>query len=119
EGRRGDRVARRAGRGDGASASSPPYLTETEYLALDPAVREFEPREALVSGADGLDATRALLAGAAALLEPGGLVALEIDERRAETVRSLAHCCGWSRVTVHDDLFGRPRFLVARRAEGV
>ena len=117
--RQGDLFAPLAGARYRAIVSNPPYLTETEYLALDPAVREFEPREALVSGADGLDATRALLAGAAALLEPGGLVALEIDERRAETVRSLAHCCGWSRVTVHDDLFGRPRFLVARRAEGV
>jgi len=117
--RQGDLFAPLAGARYRAIVSNPPYLTETEYLALDPAVREFEPREALVSGADGLDARRALLAGAAALLEPGGLVALEIDERRAETVRSLAHCCGWSRVTVHDDLFGRPRFLVARRAEGV
>lgn len=102
-----------------AIVSNPPYLTETEYRALDPAVREFEPREALVSGPDGLDATRALLSGAAALLEPGGFVAVEIDERRADTVRSLAHRCGWSRVTLHDDLFGRPRFLVARSTEGV
>ena len=96
-----------------AIVSNPPYLTEAEYAALDPAVRLFEPREALVSGVDGLTATRALLAGARALLEPGGFVALEIDERRAEEVRALALRYDWSRVALYDDLFGRPRFLLA------
>jgi release factor glutamine methyltransferase len=96
-----------------AIVSNPPYLTEAEYAALDPAVRLFEPREALVSGVDGLTATRALLAGARALLEPGGFVALEIDERRAEEVRALALQYDWSRVALYDDLFGRPRFLLA------
>ena len=96
-----------------AIVANPPYLTAAEYAALDPAVRDFEPREALVSGVDGLDATRALLAGAAACLVPQGLLAVEIDERRAEPVRALALGYGWERVAVHDDLFGRPRFLLA------
>lgn len=99
--------------------SNPPYLTEGEYDALDPSVRAFEPREALVSGPDGLDATRALLAGAASLLEPGGLLALEIDERRGGEVRALAHEYGWRRIGIHDDLFGRPRFALAFPGEGV
>ena len=96
-----------------AIVANPPYLTAAEYAALDPAVRDFEPREALVSGVDGLDATRALLAGAAACLVPQGLLAVEIDERRAEPVRALALGYGWDRVAVHEDLFGRPRFLLA------
>ncbi len=96
-----------------AIVANPPYLTAAEYAALDPAVRDFEPREALVSGVDGLDATRALLAGAAACLVPQGLLAVEIDERRAEPVRALALGSGWDRVAVHEDLFGRPRFLLA------
>jgi release factor glutamine methyltransferase len=99
--------------------SNPPYLTDAEYDALEPSVRVFEPREALVSGADGLDATRALLAGAAPLLEPGGLLALEIDERRGSEVRTLAHEYGWRRIGIHDDLFGRPRFALAFPGEGV
>ena len=96
-----------------AIVANPPYLTAAEYAALDPAVRDFEPREALVSGVDGLDATRAVLAGAAACLVPQGLLAVEIDERRAEPVRALALGYGWDRVAVHEDLFGRPRFLLA------
>src|SRR5881296_1137883 len=111
--REGDLLASLAGERYRAIVSNPPYLTEAEYAALDPAVLQFEPREALVSGADGLTATRALLAGARALLEPGGFVALELDERRADQVRALALRHGWSQVAVYDDLFGRPRFLLA------
>jgi len=117
--REGDLLAPLAGERYRAIVSNPPYLTEAEYATLDPSVRLFEPREALVSGADGLAATRALLAGARELLEPGGFVALELDERRADAVRALALRHGWSRVAVYDDLFGRPRFLLAGLEEGV
>jgi release factor glutamine methyltransferase len=93
--------------------SNPPYLTEAEFAALTPAVREFEPREALASGADGLAATRRLFAGAARLLAPDGVLALEIDERRGDAVRALAREHGWARLEIHDDLFGRPRYALA------
>ena len=95
-----------------AIVSNPPYLTDDEWTALDHAVRAFEPRLALSSGADGLDATRSLIAGAAERLEPEGLLALEIDERRAATVRDLAHAAGWERVRIVPDLFGRPRYAL-------
>jgi len=93
--------------------ANPPYLTAAEYDALDPAVREYEPRAALVSGRDGLETTARLLAGAGALLEPGGALFLEIDERRADAVQALAPRHGWRRVVVHHDVFGRPRYAVA------
>jgi release factor glutamine methyltransferase len=113
--REGDLLAPLRGREERfrAIVSNPPYLTEAEVAALEPAVRDFEPRGALVSGPDGLDATRALFAGAAALLERGGVLALEIDERRAEPVRALAHEFGWRRIGIHQDLFGRPRYALA------
>ena len=96
--------------------ANPPYLTEAEWEALDPAVREHEPRAALVSGPDGLDDTRTILEGAAARLADGGMLALEVDERRASRVRELAVALGW-RVAIHDDLFGRPRYAVALAEE--
>ena len=114
----GDLLAPLAGQRYRAIVSNPPYLTDAEYAALDPTVRLHEPREALVSGADGLEATAALLAGAERLLEPGGCLALEIDERRAAAVCALARRHGWSAVTVHDDMFGRPRYALARLQEG-
>ena len=111
--RHGDLLAPLAGERCRVIVANPPYLTESEYQELDPAVREFEPRLALVSGAEGLEATRALLAGAQPLLEPRGLLALEIDERRADLVLRLARELGWPRAAVYDDLFGRPRYLLA------
>jgi release factor glutamine methyltransferase len=93
--------------------SNPPYLSAADYADLDRSVAAYEPREALVSGVDGLEATRALFAGAGALLEPGGLLALEIDERRGRAVRALAREYGWS-VEIQDDLFGRPRYALAK-----
>lgn len=95
-----------------AIVSNPPYLTDDEWTALDHSVRAFEPRLALTSGVDGLDATRALIAGAAERLEPGGLLALEIDERRAAAVRDVAYANGWDRVRIIPDLFGRPRYAL-------
>ncbi len=99
-----------------AVVSNPPYLTEREYADLDPSVSEFEPRDALVSGADGLAATRTLFAEAGVLLEPGGLLALEIDERRADAVRALAREYQWA-VEIHYDLFGRPRFALSTQED--
>jgi len=92
--------------------ANPPYLTDDEYAELDASVADFEPREALVSGSDGLDATRTLFADAGPLLAPGGLLAIEIDERRPDAIRALAREYHW-KVDVHDDLFGRPRYALA------
>jgi release factor glutamine methyltransferase len=111
--RDGELLAPLAGARYRAIVSNPPYVTAAEYDALDPAVRDHEPRAALLSGADGLATTRALFAGAAALLAAGGVLALEIDERRGDAVRALAHEHGWARIGIHDDLFGRPRYALA------
>ncbi len=117
--RDGDLLAPLADRGDRycAIVSNPPYLTPREYADLDRSVAEFEPREALVSGSDGLEATRVLFAGAAALLEPGGLLAIEIDERRADSIQSLGREYGWD-VAIHTDLFGCPRYALATPGHG-
>lgn len=96
-----------------AIVANPPYLTDAEWAALEPGVRDHEPRAALASGADGLAATRVILAGARAQLEVGGVLALEIDERRAGAVRALADAAGWTNLEIHEDLFGRPRYAVA------
>lgn len=97
--------------------ANPPYLTDAEYAALDVSVRDHEPAEALASGADGLDAIRAILSGAATLLERGGALILEIDERRPAEVARLAAERGWERTLIHEDLFGRTRYAVVLPGE--
>ncbi len=100
-----------------AVVSNPPYLTAAEHAALEAGVREFEPADALASGEDGLEATRRLVADAARVLRPGGWVALEVDRSRAAAVAWLATVAGLDSVEIRDDLFGRARYLLARRSE--
>jgi release factor glutamine methyltransferase len=106
----------RAGELD-AIVSNPPYLTSGEYAELDSSVRDWEPAVALVSGEDGMVATTRLLQEGRDILRPGGWVALEVDSSRASTVARAAGELGWCNVTLHVDLFGRERYLIARRSE--
>lgn len=98
-----------------AVVSNPPYLTDAELALLDPSVREWEPAEALASGPDGLDASRRLMVEAWRVLGESGWLALEVDSSRAEQVAALARHSGWSDVAITKDLFGRDRFVTARR----
>jgi release factor glutamine methyltransferase len=97
--------------------SNPPYLTGDEWDAVDPSVRDYEPRQALDGGPDGLAQTRAILREAAAHLVPGGLLALEIDSRRAGATLDSARAGGWRAVRVELDVFGRDRYLLATKDE--
>lgn len=98
--------------------SNPPYLTEVEYQGLDPSVKAWEPREALIAGPDGLAAIRRLLEQAPGLLAPGGWMVMELDFSRADLTAELARGAGLVAVNVLNDLFGRARYLVARRGQG-
>ncbi|NOT09035.1 MAG: peptide chain release factor N(5)-glutamine methyltransferase [Gemmatimonadales bacterium] len=98
--------------------SNPPYLTAAEYDALDAAVRAWEPGLALVSGEDGMDATRRLLDTGRAYLEDGGWLVMELDSNRSELAAAHAREAGWSDVGIWNDLYGRPRFLTVRNGRG-
>jgi release factor glutamine methyltransferase len=100
-----------------ALISNPPYLTESEYAALDPSVRNWEPSRALTSGAGGLEATGRLILEAAGVVKPGGWLALEVDCSRAAAAAQLANEQGWREVSLHMDLFGRERYLLGRRSD--
>jgi len=93
--------------------SNPPYVTAEEFKRLDPAVRNCEPRAALVSGQKGMWHTSQLLERAGSQLTPGGLIALEIDSRRAREALHLAVQAGWDSPRVERDVFGRDRYLLA------
>lgn len=101
-----------------AIVSNPPYIAFDEAAALPDAVRDWEPVSALLSGDHGLATTRALVRGAAGLLEGGGLLALEVDARRASLVAEMAAAdAAFDDVSVRFDLAGRERFVLARRRE--
>ena len=110
----GDLLAALGRRSVDLLVSNPPYLTEAEYLACDPSVRDYEPMAALVSGRDGMLLTRRLLMDGRQVLVPGGWIALEVDCSRADMTARLAEELGWCEVHVLDDLFGRARFVRAQ-----
>jgi release factor glutamine methyltransferase len=69
---------------------------------------------ALLSGDGGLSATAAIVAEAAEVLERGGLLAMEVDERRASTVADLVRAdARYTDVMVRLDLAGRDRYVTA------
>jgi release factor glutamine methyltransferase len=97
--------------------SNPPYVAFDEADALPSTVRDWEPPLALFSGHDGMRATAEIVRNSAAHLEIGGLLALEVDERRASIVAELMMGSGaYTNVGVRLDLAGRERFVFASRA---
>lgn len=113
--RQGDLLAPLRGERLSAIVSNPPYIAERERDELPALVRDWEPAVALFSGDDGMHAIARLVAEAADVLDPGGLLVLEIDSRRAATARHMAETNGrWAGIHLRSDLTGRERFLVAR-----
>jgi release factor glutamine methyltransferase len=97
--------------------SNPPYIALDEAPALPASVRDWEPVPALFSGGHGLYATGRIIEGAPALFCSGGLLALEVDCRRALQVTELVASSGaFTDIQLHQDLMGRDRFVLATRA---
>ncbi len=103
-------------RSAGAVVSNPPYIPSGEFLFLAPEIRNHEPWEALDGGVDGLRCVRCLIPEVGRALVPGGLLALELAPDQPGIVAGILEESGRFReISIHDDLAGRPRVLLARR----
>ena len=91
--------------------ANPPYIPDANHAGLPADVRDFEPRLALTSGADGLDVTRRIVAGAPSLLSEGGVLAVEIDCPSAVAVRALFAAAGFGSIEITRDHAGRERVV--------
>ncbi|GAB4369475.1 MAG: peptide chain release factor N(5)-glutamine methyltransferase [Calditrichia bacterium] len=69
--------------------SNPPYVSAEEFQELHPQVKDFEPRDALYAGPEGLDFIGELLQRLPVILKPGGKAYLEIGYKQAEKIRRL------------------------------
>lgn len=92
-----------------------PYVSEAEWDGLQPEVREWEPREALLAGADGLDAIRAVIPALAGKAE---VLALEVGAGQAAEVGDLLLDAGFPIVETRADLAGIPRVVTGRVKAG-
>lgn len=95
--------------------SNPPYLPASDRGSWQPEVADHDPDAALVGGEDGHEVVDRLLRSAATWLRPGGLVVVEIDERRGPEARAAATTAGLVDVRIVADLTGADRAVTARR----
>lgn len=89
-----------------------PYVAEPEWGSLAPEVTEWEPREALLAGPDGLDVLRAAIP-VAATVAPA--LALEVGAGQAPAVSELLFEAGCAQVETRADLAGIPRVVLGQR----
>jgi release factor glutamine methyltransferase len=100
-----------------------PYVAERDWPSLQPEITQWEPREALLAGPDGLDAIRALLFDSTCLCSPTGLekakgadaLALEVGEGQADAVAELLREAGFGRTERRRDLAGIERVVIGER----
>ena len=102
-----------AGRCYDLIVGNPPYIA-TDDPRVEPAVRRFEPQAALFAGPDGLDALRAIAAGAAQHLRTGGWLLVEHGDSQGSAVRDLFAQAGLASIATHRDLAGRERCTEGR-----
>ena len=69
--------------------SNPPYIAEADWATLQPEVRLFEPRGALVAGPQGTELHERLLQEAGRYLSPGGALIMEIGAGQARAMRRI------------------------------
>ena len=98
--------------------SNPPYVGSDEIAGLSAEVRR-EPRLALDGGPDGLALVRRVVAGARRVLEPGGLLALEIGETQGPQLLALLTEAGFQDPRVERDLERRERMAFGTQPAAV
>lgn len=98
-------------------ASNPPYIADGDPHLQQGDLR-FEPRSALVSGADGLDAIRVIARDAPAHLRPGGWLLVEHGHEQGTAVRALLAAAGLHSVVTERDLEQRERVTLGRLRAG-
>lgn len=96
-----------------------PYVAERDWPLLQPEVTQWEPREALLAGPDGLDAYRSLVPECSLLLcryakKKKGALAVEVGEGQASAVAELLRDAGFGEVETQCDLAGIERVVVGR-----
>lgn len=103
----GDLLAPFRGRKADAIVCNPPYVSEEEYRTLDPSVKDFEPKLALVGGERGIEMYERLQKELPAYLNPGAQVFFEIGATQGESLKKL-----FPAGEIQADWAGHPRFFI-------
>ncbi len=95
--------------------SNPPYVPAGEWRTLEPEIRLFEPKRALVPGLTGFEFIRRLVRGAPDLLKSGGHLIFEVGQGQARRVLSLFDS-RWTGIEIFKDLRGISRVVTAQKS---
>ena len=94
--------------------ANPPYVNARDYAELDAGIRDFEPREALAGGDDGLQIIGRLVAEAPRHLAPLGVLAIEIGSDQGSRARQLFAAAGFEQIGIRRDYGDRDRVVHGR-----
>jgi len=91
--------------------SNPPYIPSSRLHSLPKSVRDFEPMLAIDGGQDGIQFIKLIIQQTAAYQNPGGIIALEIDEDTVITIKGFLQTNGCDQFSFRRDQFGKYRYL--------
>lgn len=109
-----DGLSEQIDRGAEIIVSNPPYIPSEAIAALQPEVRDQEPRLALDGGTDGLHFYRRLVRDAGRVLIPGGWLGVEVGQGQADAVAKLMRQNELTDIAIQRDLAGIERVVLGR-----
>jgi release factor glutamine methyltransferase len=97
-------------------ASNPPYVSDADYEKLDKNVKDYEPRQALLAGPEGLDVYKRIFEKTDPFLKSGGGLFLEIAYNQGQTVPRLLEQTGlFTDIKAEKDPHANDRLVTARK----
>ena len=95
--------------------SNPPYLTQALYESAEPEVRDFEPKQALLSAESGMADIKKIMQQSLSFLKPNGFLVFETGTDQHEELSKEAKQIGYQGIRTAQDLNGYDRFLWMQR----
>lgn len=97
-------------------AANPPYISSEDAAGLQPEVRYYEPKEALVAGPQGTEIQRRIIESAPKFLKSGGVLVMEMGANQADALKGMIYKgAAFKDPQVLKDLAGIERVIIARR----
>lgn len=94
--------------------SNPPYVSESEFLTLEPEVRDYEPALSLLAGEDGLSCIRKIVSQTPYVLKDGGWCLIEIGAGQSSRAMELFEETGYKEISSLRDISNTERVIKAR-----
>lgn len=90
---------------------NPPYIADMEMAGLDVEVRAYEPKQALLAGATGLEFYQRLAKDLPRVLNPSARVWFEIGKDQGDALKMAFQAPHWKQCAVESDWSGQARFF--------